>query len=569
MKSVRTIIFFLLLLIVAFLSLAGRCFYLQYFRNSHYISACNWQQQSYNIQKPQRGVILDCRGRILAASNKIQTIFVEPRVVTDPESLSYILASIVNIDVETIYWLISESKNPGYAKIKVGAAPNQCRSARKIYGVGIESDWRRHYPAGTLTADIVGFTSTDNRGLGGIELKYDKHLAGSAGQNIFLADASRRPIRLKQQSAVLKDGGGIILTLDATIQQFVHQELLEQYQSYEAESAVAIVAEPKTGAILAMVSLPSFDPNNISSADPDTFRNRALTDQFEPGSILKPIVTAIALDAGVLNQSEKIFCENGDYRGKGFGRIGEFNYHKYGNLTAREILIKSSNIGMAKIGQRLGKKRLYKGLTLFGFGRKSGLDLPGEAQGLLRTTDKWTGYSVTRIPFGQEISATAIQIIRAFCILANGGRSVRPFLVKAIVDNEGSILELKQPPPSVGFVISPEVAKWVVTNPMVGVVNEKQNGGTGWRAKLEKWQVFGKTGTADIAKADERGYSDDATIASFIAGAPAEEPAVLVLVSIRKPNKKLGKGHTGGAVASPVAAKILEKTLSYLEKHQL
>ncbi|MHC4739910.1 MAG: penicillin-binding protein 2, partial [Planctomycetota bacterium] len=231
MKSVRTIIFFLLLLILAFLSLAGRCFYLQYFRTSHYLSTCNRQQQSYNIQKPQRGVILDCRGRILAASNKIQTIFAEPRIVTDPESLSYKLASIVNIDVETIYWLISESKNPGYAKIKVGAAPNQCRVARKTYGVGVESDWRRHYPAGTLTADVVGFTSTDNRGLGGIELKYDKHLAGSAGQNIFLADADRRPIRLKQQSAVLKDGGGIILTLDATIQQFAHQELLEQYQS--------------------------------------------------------------------------------------------------------------------------------------------------------------------------------------------------------------------------------------------------------------------------------------------------------------------------------------------------
>ena len=568
MKSVRITIFFSLLLIAAFLSLMGRCFYLQYFRTSHYLSVCNRQQQSYNIQKPQRGVILDCRGRILAASNKIQTIFVEPRVVTDTESLCYKLAPIVNVDVETIYWLISESKNPGYAKIKVGAAPDQCRDAGKIYGVGVESDWRRNYPAGTLTADIVGFTSIDNRGLGGIELQYDKHLAGSAGQNIFLADAGRRPIRLKQQNAA-KDGGGIILTIDATIQQFAHQELLEQYQSYQAESAVAIVAEPKTGAILAMVSLPSFDPNNIGSADPDTFRNRALTDQFEPGSILKPIVTAIAIDAGVLNQSEKIFCENGNYRGKGFGRIGEFNYHKYGNLTAREILIKSSNIGMAKIGQRLGKKRLYKGLTLFGFGRKSGLDLPGEAYGLLRTTDKWTGYSVTRIPFGQEISATAIQIVRAFCILANGGRSVRPFLVKAIVDNEGSIIELKQPPPSVGFVISPEVAKWVVTDPMVGVVNEKQNGGTGWRAKLEKWQVFGKTGTADIAKADERGYSDDATIASFIAGAPAEDPAVLVLVSIRKPNKKLGKGHTGGAVASPVAAKILEKTLSYLEKHQL
>lgn len=170
---------------------------------------------------------------------------------------------------------------------------------------------------------------------------------------------------------------------------------------------------------------------------------------------------------------------------------------------------------------------------------------------------------MTRIPFGQEISVTAIQMIRAFCILANGGRPVRPFVVRATIGNDGEIIKLKRPPPTIGFVISPQVARWIVSDAMVGVVNE----GTGRRAKLKKWQVFGKTGTANIAKADSRGYSEKDYVASFIAGAPAEEPAVVVLVSIRKPNVSLGKGYTGGAVASPVAAKILEKTLTYLEKH--
>jgi cell division protein FtsI/penicillin-binding protein 2 len=183
----------------------------------------------------------------------------------------------------------------------------------------------------------------------------------------------------------------------------------------------------------------------------------------------------------------------------------------------------------------------------------------------LRPADKWTGYSITRIPFGQEISVTAIQLVQAFCMLANGGYAVRPFLVKAMVGSDGQIIKLNQPSPPVGFVVKPEVAKWIVTEAMVAVVNE----GTGKSAKLEKWQVFGKTGTAQLAGSSERGYSERDYIASFIAGAPAEEPQVIVLVIICKPNVSLGKGYTGGTVAAPVAAKILKKTLTYLEKHQL
>jgi cell division protein FtsI (penicillin-binding protein 3) len=564
LKSVRIIIFFFVLLIVTFLSLAGRCFYLQFLKSDHYYSISIKQQQKRVVQKPQRGVILDCRGKALAASNKIQTIFAEPRAIKEPKDVSNKLAPIVNIGAHEICKLITESKNSGFVKIKADAEPNQCSAAGKIYGIGVQSDWQRHYPMGHLAAHVVGFTSTDNRGLDGIELQYDKELAGSPGRNIFLADARpfRRPIRLKQQSSVLTDGFGLILTIDASIQQFARAELLKQYEGYEAESAVVIVAEPATGAILAMVSLPDFSPANARSSDPDNFRNRAITDTFEPGSLLKPIAAAIAIDTGAVSRNEKIFCEYGNYHGKGFGRIGEYGNHKFGNLTVREILVHSSNIGMAKIGQKVGKEKLYRGMKLFGFGKKTGLDLPGEVSGVLWPVQKWTGYSVTRIPFGQEISVTAIQLVRAFCILANGGHSVRPFLVRATVDNSGQIIKLKRPPSAVGFVISPEVARWTVTEALVGAVNE----GTGKKARLKKWQVFGKTGTAQLAKSDSKGYSDTDYIASFIAGAPADDPAVVVLVSIRKPNIKLGKGYTGGTVAAPVAAKILEKTLTYLQR---
>jgi cell division protein FtsI/penicillin-binding protein 2 len=590
-RRLRSITCLLLLLIVAFLALAGRCLYLQHFKTDCYVDAC-LKQRSYYPQTPQRGVILDRRGRVFAASNRIQTIFAEPRAVKNPRNTSNKLAPLIDMGAHEICKLIMESKNPGFARIKADAEVQECDAASRIHGIGVQHDWRRHYPMERLAAHVVGFTSTDNRGWGGIEFQYDEELSGSPGRDIFLADVHRRPIRpapavpLQLTSARTEftapqlafNGCGIILTLDAAIQQFAQAELINQYQSYEAESAIAIVAEPKTGAILALVSLPDFEPNEARCTDPNVLCNRAITDQFEPGSILKPIVAAIAMDAGVINGQEKIFCENGDYRGKGFGRIGEYR-RGFGDLTVRDILVHSSNIGMAKIGQKLGKDRLYRGLKLFGFGEKIGIDLPGEAAGLLRAPRDWTGYSVTRIPFGQEISVTSIQLVQAFCILANGGRLVHPYLVKAMIDNNGKTIKgpvlrkdsktgefvLKGQSPPVGYIIKREVAEWIVADAMAGVVSE----GTGKRAKLEKYQVFGKSGTAQLAKTDGGGYTEDDYIASFVAGAPVENPAVVVLVSIRKPNVKLGKGYTGGVVAAPVAAAILEKTLNYLGARDL
>jgi cell division protein FtsI/penicillin-binding protein 2 len=554
-----------MLLIAVFLSLAVRCFYLQYFRNNHYTQLCLNQQRSLQLWQPQRGVILDAKGRVLAASNRTQTIFAEPRAIEDVKETSSELAPILDIGAHEICRQILEGRNPGFVRIKQDADLLQCSAAVRIKGIGTQTDFKRSYPTGQLFGNIIGFTGRDNCGLEGIELKYNKELSGSGVQNIFYADPRRRPICLKEQNGTLADGVGIILTLDATIQQIVRDELLKQYRDFEAESAVAIVAEPKTGAILAMVSIPDFDPGDLRSSDPNSRRNRAITDPFEPGSMIKPIVVAIAVDNGTIRKDEKIFCENGNYSGKGFGRVNEYQNHRFGDLSIREVLVKSSNIGMAKIGQKMGQKKLYDGLKLFGFGEKVGVELPGEVEGLLRPTSQWSSYSVTRIPYGYELNVTAMQMLQAYCILANGGRMVRPYLVKAIVDSNGEIVQVKRPVPPVGYIIKREVAEWIVQDCLVGVVNEKSNGGTGWRAKLDKWQVFGKTGTANIARVGQKGYEDNSNIASFVAGAPAEDPAILVMVSIRRPNGRLGKGDSGGAVASPVAGRIIEKTLTYLE----
>ena len=538
-----------------------RCFYLQCIKYDYFSTASLRQRQKWIAEQPQRGVILDSHGRVLAASNRYQTIYAEPRAIKDIDDVSARLSPILKMSAAQISDIVGSSKNPGYVKLKEGATEEECKGAVSLEGISVESDWQRYYPGGRLASNIVGFTSADNIGLEGIELKYNHDLTGDAGQNIVFADVMRRPIRMKEQTTYVENGYGLILTIDSTIQEFARTELEKVIGDYQAESGVAIAADPKTGAILAMVSLPDYDPQKIVASDMSRLRNHGISDQFEPGSIFKPFVAAIALDSNMVSRTETIFCEYGDYHCKGFGRIGEYGNHRYGKMTIREILAESSNIGMAKIGQRIGAKRIYDGLHKFGFGRKTGIDLPGEVEGNLRPLNGWTGYSVTRVPFGQEISTTGIQIVQAFCIIANGGRFVSPYLVKAIVNNNGSIIKVRQPTGKNVSVIRPETANWLVNVALTAVVNE----GTGKPAKLKKWQLFGKTGTASMALADRKGYSDSDYVASFVGGAPAENPVIVVLVSVVKPNKKLGKGYTGGVVASPAVSHIIERTLNYME----
>lgn len=560
-----TISVFGVLIVCAFLALGGRCYYLQYAAAGRYCELSVQQQCAYLPLEAQRGAILDRRGRVLAASNQIRTVFADPRIIEDPKETASALAEVLDLPGHEVCKKMVDRGVYRYAPIVTGVDAERAEAARSIYGIGIEYGWQRHYPMGRLASHVVGYISADNRGLGGIEYEFDSELRGEGSRHVFLVDVHRRPLSFAVEqrtgdNGMPTNGDSVILTIDATIQQFVREELIKQYQAFEAEAALAVVADPQTGAILALVSVPDFEPGEFSRTDPKHFLNRALTDQYEPGSIIKPFSAAIALDTGVVNMRETIFCEQGHYSGRGFGHIGEYR-QGFGDLTLKEILQNSSNIGMAKIGQRMGAERLYEGLTLFGFGKKVGIDLPGEAEGLLRPPSEWTGYSITRIPFGQEISVTAIQLVRALCMLANGGRLVRPHVIKALVKPDGEVVDIRPPALRVGYVIKPEVARWVVGDAMTAVVND----GTGKRAQLDRWQVFGKTGTAQLARTDGRGYEDRAYVASFMGGAPAADPRIVVLVSVRRPNTALRKGYTGGTVSAPVAGAIIERTLTYLE----
>ena len=398
--------------------------------------------------------------------------------------------------------------------------------------------------------------------LAGIELEYNKKLQGTEGTHIFYADAARRLIRLKEQKSNVADGMGLVLTIDSAIQSFAYTELLKQYKAFQAESAVAIVMDPYTGAILAMVCLPDFEPEKIGDQNQEHLRNRALTDPYEPGSIFKPVVAAIAIDGGAVSGNTVIFCENGTYSGKGFGTIGEYNNHHYGNMTVQKILEESSNIGMAKIGQKMGKKMLYDGLKEFRFrpadrhrparrgNRSSVADEP--LDGLQRYANTVRAGNFGNGPADRPCVLHSFQRRKTRSAL----RRSRPLSIMTAMSSISSSPDLPA-----GVIIKPEVAKWMVEEALAGVVNE----GTGKKAALKKWQVYGKTGTANIAKTGQKGFSENEYVASFVGGAPASNPKVVVLVSIRKPNRRLGKGYTGGTVAAPVVAGILDKTLTYLK----
>lgn len=544
--------------------LTWRLVHLQFMHRQEFSQTSQRQRSAVVPEQQRRGLILDARGRILAASSKTYHVFAEPRQLTDdPEQLKMTALALQQVLDEPgwrICQAIDAGRNPGYVRIKEEISPDEKKKLQETYipGIGIETDWHRHYPAGHLAAHILGFVGVENKGLSGLEMKYDSQLAGKQGRQTFVVDNFRRPIGASSAtSSDAEDGLNLVLTIDAVIQRFLHEALRQKLQEYEAESAVGVVMNPWTGAVLAMVSLPDYDPADFSSTPADTMRNRVLTDPYEPGSIFKPIVAAIALDAGAIGYNDVFYCENGfwsAYRG-----IHDFEHHHYGDLSVRDIIVHSSNIGMAKVGLEMTKQQLYDGLRLFGFSQRTGIDLPGEDPGLVWSVSRWSKLSITRIPFGHEVLVTPLQVCRAYCILANGGYAVKPHIVRAVVDNQGRIIEDRRPAVKTGYILKTEVTRWIVQEALVGVVNE----GTGDKAVLKGCQVFGKTGTANIAL-PTGGYDTRNYVASFVGGAPAENPAVVVMVSIRKPNRALGKGYSGGRVAAPVVRDILDNTLTYL-----
>jgi cell division protein FtsI (penicillin-binding protein 3) len=362
--------------------------------------------------------------------------------------------------------------------------------------------------------------------------------------------------RLERVGTPPIDGGHLVLTLDAEIQRIVEQTLAETVGQFEASSAVGIVMAPKTGEVLAMACIPAFDPAMAWVVGSGIRRNRAVTDPVEPGSTFKPFILAAALDGGFVTLEEVIDCRHGTYC-VGGRVIRDVSPH--GALTAAQIVIKSSNVGMSIIGQRMGRDALYAALRRYGFGEPTGVECPGESAGVVFEPHRWTSYSVTSVPMGYEVGITPLQLITAFCGIINDGVLLRPTLIKRTLADDGSVAESFDGPTVVRRILPAELARRMRREVLRGVVEE----GSGQRARLEHYSVLGKTGTAKLTFEDRRGYEPDAYLASFIGAAPVDDPQVAVLVMVRRPNPKLG--YYGGTVSAPAVKSILGKTLAYFQ----
>lgn len=418
--------------------------------------------------------------------------------------------------------------------------------------LALSFDGRRSYPYGSMGAQLLGFIGDDGRGLEGMELLYDGLLRGQSGWAIRQRDATGRThATLEYASSPAKAGHSVFLTIDAEYQAIADQELTRGAKSAKAVSGTVVISNPGTGEILAIASYPPFDPNCFKNYSREFYINRAVLEQFEPGSTFKIITMAAAIEEGIIKPEDIIDGEKGSLSIGGY-KIGEAENHKYGPITAAEAIIHSSNICLVKIGQELGKEKLYQYARSFGFGCKTGIEFPGETEGIMEKPDKWSVIQSANISFGQGVSVNAIQLIVAYSAIANGGYLIRPRLLKGYGERDG-IIQDAPPADTLRRVISSETAKKLVS--MLEQCVEK---GTGKPAAIRGWKIAGKTGTAQKKIDGKKGYDREKYIASFVGFIPAESPRLMISVIINEPQGKV----YGGLVAAPVCHNIMKRIIS-------
>ncbi len=518
----------------------------------------------------QRGDILDCKGRVLAGSIRRPSVFMDPTLIDDPRLAAASVAPALGLDPAELERLILEEKDRAFVWVKRGltdselAAFNRVRRAQRLRPFVVRYEPTRAYPYGRLAAQVLGFVGADQAGLAGIEQSFNHVLSGIDGRASSTVDARRRRVRSEAQSyKPPRDGASVVLTIDVHVQQRAEYHLRNVVAEFKPRWATAVVMDPQSGEVLAIATLPDFDPaepipSGLSegerAAAEELLRNRAIADSFEPGSVFKPFIAGPALDAG-LTRLDEPFAVNGPTRR--FGGRTIHDVHAYGTLPFHQVISKSSNIGMGMLGARCRNQRLHEFVRRFGFGEPTGIRLPGEHSGLVQDFSRWTTYSTQSIPIGQEIAVTPIQIVTAFSVFANDGILYRPRIVRGVIGAAGETREDDSRPITVRRVLAPDVAREFRRQALVEVVTD----GTGKRAQISDHQVFGKTGTAQVARPAGGGYVPGAYVGSFVGGAPADRPRVVVLVSLYRPSSA---SYYGGTVAAPTAAAIIADTLAYM-----
>jgi cell division protein FtsI (penicillin-binding protein 3) len=537
-----------------FLSVIGRAFYLQILQHEELIKKAEKQHQRVVPLTPARGAIMDCKGTPLAVSVEMASCFAEPRHIQDIDGTAAVLAPFLGVPKHEIMKKLAGNRN--FVWLERRLPPEQATRIKnlKLRGIGFLPESKRFYPNIEVAANVIGFTGLDPSGLEGVELKYDSVILGNTGYVITERDALGRDIDLK--NAVIKKsepGKNIILTLDKNIQYIAEKELAKAVNGSGAKTGIALVMEPNTGKVLGMANYPTFNPNSYSRYSPAQLRNRAVSDSFEPGSTFKVFLIAAALEEKIINPSDVINCENGSYT---IADRTIHDTHSFSRLSVADILKHSSNIGAAKIGARLGDERLFRYLRGFGFGERTGIDLPGESPGNLREKRHWYGVDLANISFGQGVSASALQLASAVSAVANGGILMKPYIVERILDDSGQEVQRFEPQ-ALRRIISEDTAR-KVARMMEGVTTD---GGTGTNAAVEGFRVAGKTGTAQKVDPVTHGYSATKRTASFIGFIPAEKPRLAILVVIDEPKTS----PYGGVVAAPAFREIAMNALCYLK----
>lgn len=551
-----------ILFFAVFAGLIFRLYYLQCICSNRFRDLSLSQHVKKLTLPSRRGSIRDVDGNLLAVSVQRDSVYVDPSMVPDDEAegTSRRLAAILGLDPRGLHDRILRAKTAKPKKrflwVARKADPQLAALVEQsdLAGVGLVSEYKRLYPQESSGCHVIGFVGMDNNGLSGVELAYEEYLHGTDGfKNVERDGAGNARFSTKLQTVSPIPGFDIELTINVFAQHTVEEVLTQVQEEYSPVSASVVVMDPRTGAILAMANRPGFNPNSFGDFPEEMYRNRAVTDYYEPGSVMKPFTMSAAIEANLIEPQTKIFCENGLYRVQ--KRLFH-DHHPYGWLTATGVIRHSSNVGAAKIGQMCGPDLLYETLKAFGFGEKTGVDLPGEVPGMLAPPSSWTKYSTVSIAVGQEMAATPLQLASAFSVIANGGVRLRPYVVSRIIDPEG------RPAKSFGpHVLERTTSYETAFGKMVPILSEVVERGTGKRARSVFYTLAGKTGTAQKPN-ETGGYSHSKFISSFCAFGPAEDPRICVVVMINEVAP--GKPYYGGTVAAPVAGKILEKTLRYM-----
>jgi cell division protein FtsI (penicillin-binding protein 3) len=538
-------------IVFGFVAVVVRLGDLMLFNHENLAQKAERQYQGERDMLAKRGGIFDRRGRALAVNLDVESVYVNPREIDSPRDAAKALARLINTDYDAAFKKVSAEKSFVWGKRKLDPALIDEVKERKIKGLGFLDEVKRYYPKGTLTSHVVGFVGIDNQALEGLELWYDGTLQGKDEKIRVTRDASGRT--LSEGVQFQTRGNNLRLTVDEGLQYIVEESLDDAMKQWNASSASAIMMNPYTGEILAMANRPNYDLNYPAEFRASDRRNRALTDTYEPGSTFKIVAAVAALEERIVDPETEFDCSAGKIEVGGM--VVRDVHTNHDKLTFREVIQRSSNVGTVMVGQKVGEEFFYKYATRFGFGRKTGIDLPGEAPGSINTPSKWSGTSLAALSIGYEVSVTPLQLLVAYSAIANGGYLVKPHLVSEIISPEGVAL-YRSISNDTERIISESTAE-TIREILVSVTHQ---GGTARNASVEGNRVAGKTGTTRLIDPDTGVYSTERYVGSFVGFVPADRPKVAIVVVVREPEGAI----YGGQVAAPYFRDIADKTLAYL-----